>query len=411
MLPYLLFHFDRSDTGKWNWKAVIAELLVKDLVSENLGNHAGRLEINAAKLNDLALRSTSISNIRQTLKENTAFRLKEVTGRFDNTNNHFDWRTLNYDKYSKTLSVDSFTFRPTPDKETFVASHQYQTDYLTLQTGVIEVGPFDFDKYLADTVISAGTVNISNLSLRTYRDKRKPARADIIKPLPVNFIKNIPAHLSIDTLNLVTADIEYAELNEKTKQTGTIVFSNTSAKIFPVNNYELKADDSLRIEAHALLMDSVPLSLTVKESYTDSLAGFLLSAGINHTDARILNPILIPLVSAKLVSGFLDTLSMQVTGKEYAAVGEMKMFYHDLKIRILKDGKEEEKSVLRGIMNFVANNFIIKKSNHSRTGTVFFERLRNKSTLNYLVKITLSGVSSSAGIKKSKKLLRRYKNK
>jgi len=143
----------------------------------------------------------------------------------------------------------------------------------------------------------------------------------------------------------------------------------------------------------------------------DSLAGFLLSASINPVDARILNPALIPLVSVKLESGFLDTLSMQVTGKEYVSIGEMKMYYHDLKVRILKEGIEGKKSFIKGLLNFVANNFIIKKSNHSRPGTIFFERLRNKSTLNYLVKITLSGISSSVGIKKSKKLLRRYKNK
>ena len=247
--------------------------------------------------------------------------------------------------------------------------------------------------------------------MKTYRDKRKPAREGIIKPLPVNLIKRIPAYLSLDTVNLNNTDIEYSEVSEKTNQTATITINRMKAKLFPVNNYDLKQGDSLGLEAQAWLMDSVRLSLNLKESYMDSLAGFLLSASISPVDARILNPALIPLVSAKLESGFLDTLSMQVTGKEYVSVGEMKMYYHDLKIRLLKDGKEEGRSFIKGVLNFLANSFIIKKSNRSRIGTVFFERLRNKSTLNYLVKITLSGISSSAGIKKSKKLLRRYKNR
>ncbi len=154
-------------------------------------------------------------------------------------------------------------------------------------------------------------------------------------------------------------------------------------------------------------MDSIGIALKLKESYKDSLAGFLLSATATRADARILNPVLIPLVSAKLESGFMDTMSMQVTGKEFVSIGEMKFYYHDLKVRILKNGK----AVKNGFINFIANNFVIKKNNQSRTGTIFFERLRNKSTLNYLVKLTLSGISSSAGIKKSKKLLRRYKKK
>jgi hypothetical protein len=104
-------------------------------------------------------------------------------------------------------------------------------------------------------------------------------------------------------------------------------------------------------------------------------------------------------------------MSMMVTGKEYYSEGEMKMYYHDLKIKILKGGKEDKRSFMSGLINFFANAFVVKNSNRSRTGVIFFERLRNKSTLNYLVKITLSGVSSSVGINKSKKLMRRYKKK
>ncbi|MFI5128391.1 MAG: hypothetical protein ACHQFX_00305 [Chitinophagales bacterium] len=399
---------DRKPTDGWNWKGFLAELLVKDLVSENLGKHNGRLEIRSARINAMALQSATIFNLRQSLKENKGFRLKEITGSWDSDNNHFDWHSLEYDKNSKVFSVDSFTFRPTPDKESFIASHKYQTDYITLQTGRIDAGPFDIDKYLTDTVISAGTVNVSSVSMKTYRDKRKPAREGIIKPLPVNLLKKIPLHLSLDTMNLSNAYIEYSELNEKTNQTGVVIMNRMSAKIFPINNYDLKPDDSLSFEAQAWLMDSVRITLKVKESYTDSLAGFLLSATATRADARILNPVLIPLVSAKIESGFLDTLSMQVTGKEYVAIGEMKMYYHDLKVKVLKNGTEK-KSFGNSFVNFLVNSLIIKKSNNSRTGTVFFERLRNKSTMNYLVKMTISGISSSAGIKKSKKMLRRYK--
>ena len=76
----------------------------------------------------------------------------------------------------------------------------------------------DFKAHYADLDIY-GTVNITNLFLKGFRDKRKPHREDLIKPLPVNLLKKIPVHLSLDTLNLSNTNIEYAELNEKTNQT------------------------------------------------------------------------------------------------------------------------------------------------------------------------------------------------
>jgi hypothetical protein len=400
-------YIDSMQTGEWDWQGTIADLQVKDILLDTLGKQSGRLEIRSAKLNDLAIKSSSFLNIRQLLKENTAFRLKEVTGQYDDVNSHFDWLNLNYDKNSKILSVDSFTFRPAAGRDSFMAGQKFQTDFITLNTGAVDVGPFDIDKYLTDTVVNAGTVIVHNANLTNFRDKRMPARDKIIKPLPVNLLKKIPVRLSLDTLILRNTNIEYAELNEKTNQTGTVTINRMTAKAFPVNNYDQHEGDSLHLEAQAWLMDSVGILLKLRESYTDSLAGFLMSVTMRPADIRILNPILIPLASVKLESGYLDTLSMRVVGREYLSLGEMQMFYHDLKIRLLTNGTEKKKAFLKGLITFIANTFIIKKNNSSRTGVIFFERIRNKSAMNYLVKIALSGVASSVGIKKNKKRLRK----
>jgi hypothetical protein len=146
-------------------------------------------------------------------------------------------------------------------------------------------------------------------------------------------------------------------------------------------------------------MDSVKLGLQVKESYTDSLAGFRMTGSISPANGEVLNPVLVPLASIKLESGILDTLSMHVTGTEYLATGEMQMFYHDLKIKFL-DNKDEKKKKLT---SFLANLFVIKNNNRSRTGTILWERIRGKSSLNYLVKILLNGITSSIGIRNNKK--------
>jgi hypothetical protein len=122
-----------------------------------------------------------------------------------------------------------------------------------------------------------------------------------------------------------------------------------------------------------------------------------------------LNPALIPLLSAKIESGYLDTLSMRAVGREYLAWGEMKMYYHDLKIRVLKNSDEKKKTFFNSVISFLANSLIIRKKNESRTGNVFFIRNRDRSAINYLIKIAMSGMASSVGAKSNKKMLRKYK--
>jgi len=121
-----------------------------------------------------------------------------------------------------------------------------------------------------------------------------------------------------------------------------------------------------------------------------------------------LNKILPALSSIKLQSGYLDTLTMRAVGQEYLSLGEMRMYYHDLKVQFLKNGNEEKKRFLQGLMTFIANSFVIKNENKKRVGVVYFPRLRDRSFINYFIKIAMSGVASSVGAKKNKRLMKRY---
>jgi hypothetical protein len=100
---------------------------------------------------------------------------------------------------------------------------------------------------------------------------------------------------------------------------------------------------------------------------------------------------------------------MRVTGNDILAYGQIDMFYHDLKVQIIRPPDQKPRKLLTGFMNFVANTFLIKNKNETRTGKVFFIRDRERSTLNYLIKMLLSGVSSSVGVKSNRKVMKQYK--
>ena len=318
-----------------------------------------------------------------------------MTGEYSNSDNNFKWYNAGYDKVEKMASMDSFSYKPTPPHEEFMASREYQTDYLQIKTGAINIGPFDIDGYLRDTIFRIGRIKIDDVDFNDFRDNRPPFRAGIVKPLIVDRIKGIPIKISIDTLVFTNADITYAELNPKTNQTGIILFNKTTIRAFPFRNFDFSPTDSLRIHANGYLMDSIAVRLRLKESYTDSLSGFLFTLRLQPANLRVLNPVLPPLASARLKSGFLDTISMRVSGGEYLAYGEIKMYYNNLKIELLKNGTDER----RGFLSFLANT-LIKNKNTDKTHNVFFIRNRERSSINYLIKILMSGVNSTIGAKK-----------
>jgi hypothetical protein len=402
------FSLKPGDAGEWDWQGNISDLQAKNFVLDSIGKQNGRLEIKSGKINNLNISSSGILKLRDLIKESAAFGASQITGQYDDTKDHFDWHNAAYDKSTKTLSLDSFSYHPIPDKETFIANHPNQVDYMTLRSGAVKVTAFDINEYIKDSLLNAGSVSISNAGMRFFRDKRKPFTDKDVKPLPVGVLKKLPFRVSVQTIEMNNADIEYAELNEKTNQTGVVTISRMKAKVSGAKNFNLDNNDSLDIYAEGWLMDAARIRLHVKESYADPRAGFLMSADVNPVDARILNPVLIPLASIRLESGMFDTLYMQVKGDDYVATGEIKMLYHDLKIKFLNN-KGNNKKATRNFISFLVNTFFIKNKNKSRTNGVFYERVREKSAINYLVKITTNGISSSVGIKNNKKALRRYK--
>jgi hypothetical protein len=298
---------------------------------------------------------------------------------------------------------------PVLSRDSFIARQSYQTDYFTLKTKAVNIGPFDIDRFIRNNTLNIGTASINNLTFTDYKDKQLPFNAGVIKPLPVTMLRMIPQKLSIDTIQIDNANVVYTEFNDKTKKAGVIPVTRMMVRLLTVKNYNIQPTDSLRIHATGYLMDSIWMRLRVKESYTDTLGAFLMTLRVKPADMTVLNAVLIPLASIKLESGFLDTLTLRAVGREYLSLGEMQMFYHNLKIRFLRNGEDIKKTFSNSVISFLANSLIIKKNNKSRTGNVFFIRNRDKSAINYLIKIAMSGMASSAGIKSNKKMLRRYK--
>jgi hypothetical protein len=394
----------KNEGENWEWQGIISNLAAKNFVIDSLGKKKGTLRIASASLNDLSIGSSLLLNMRELVTQNERFNLKEVTGNYHDSEDQYNWYNAGYDKKTKSFSVDSFSYRPTLEQNAFIKAQRYQSDYIRARTGRIDIGPFDLQRFTRDTILDLGVIDLYNGYMTDFRDKRVPREPGSIGELPVNLLKKIPVKVLVDTLNIKDAHIEYEELNEKTQTGGKIIVSRLNGTATRIRNFNFSGSDSLYIRASAYLQDTLFTKLVVKESYVDSLSGFLMTVQMGPADLTVFNPVLLPLASAQLKSGQLDSMTMRVVGREYIAFGEMQMYYRNLKVRVTP---KDKRTFLSGLVTFLANT-LIRNENKKRIGTVFFERLRDRSAINYLVKITLSGISSSVGVKSNTKQLKKY---
>ena len=390
------------------WSAKVNQVDAKNFTADSIGKKAANVKVYQGVLKNLQLGSDINGDLKAIIKKNPSFTISDISGQIIDERNNWAWHDLSFSKAAKSFSVDSFSFHPVKGRDEFVAASKWQTDYITLKTGKVLVSKFDLDQYLEDSVFRSGNITIDDPYFTSYRDKTPPFHAGIIKPLATKLIQKIPFKVSIDTILVSNGTAVYTELNDKTKETAVIPVTRMNGDIFPIKNFGLTPIDSFRIRLNGYLLDTAWIRLRIRESYLDTLSGFLITVRMQPHSMLYLNQILPALSSIKLQSGYLDTLTMRAVGRDYLSLGEMRMYYHDLKVQFLKNGKEEKKRFLQGLMTFIANSFIVKNENKKRVGVVYFPRLRDRSFINYYIKIVMSGVASSVGAKKNQRLMKKY---
>ncbi len=392
-----------------SWAAVVTNLDLQNPYSYSFGGKTNKaLSLQQVSLGNLKLSSTYFTSTEQLIKNNVSAWLRTATGHYIDSNTTLKWYNAAYSSNTKTISLDSFYYAPTQPRDSVIEKSLFQTDYKTFKTGKISLEGFDLEKYKKDSALIVRTAVINDPVILLYRDKKPPFLHGIIKPLPVEMVQRINMPVSINAVQIKDGYLSYTEKHASTRAEGTIYFTGLNGVIANIKNQNIGAGDSLLLSLNGYLLDSALVNLRVKQSYTDTLGAFLMTLRVQPTSLTFLNPVIAPLSNVIITSGTIDSLHLRAIGREYLSLGEMNMYYSNLKIKLVKDGDPENTTFFRNVVSFLANTFVIKKNNRGRTGLVYFERLRDRSFFNYIVKMTLSGMGTSIGIKSNRKVKKQY---
>ncbi|HPW62113.1 MAG TPA: hypothetical protein PLJ13_07450 [Cyclobacteriaceae bacterium] len=365
--------------------------------------------INHGSINNLVVDSDRAKDVWNVLEDNyPTAAIRNMKASIETNGNLIRFDRLDYDPLSMSGMVRQFEFRPLKEKTQFLDDSFYQTNYMDTRIESVAFTGFNVKRFLKDTVIQLANIRVESPSLEIGRDKTKTFFATAVKPLPTNAFQKLKLGFKIDTLKVSNGKISYTEKSRITGKEGTINFSQLDALVRNVKNIDLSPNDSLYIRASTQFMDSANVRLRVRESYRDTLAGFVLTTQVSPFNTSILNKALVPMVSVDFKSGLVDTLYMKAIGREYLALGSMKFLYHDLKVEFLDKNDTSRHSLKNQLLKFAANTFVVKSNNNDRTGKIYYERDRNRAVFQYWVKMILSGVTTSAGAKSNKKQIKKY---
>lgn len=307
------------------------------------------------------------------------------------------------------ISLDSISFLPAIDRDSFNRVQKYQSDYMQFKAGKLTVRNLDLDRLGKDSVYHVQAIVVEHPMFSVYKDKRLPFQHDVVKPLPVDLLRKIGPGLVIDTVLVKDGKVRYEEFNDKTNSLGTVFLDSVQARIRNIRNIDINDKDSLHMRAAAVLQNTARLSVQFNESYMDSLAAFLFQVRVKGFNLPDLNSILVPIANARIRKGRLDTLSLRAIGRENLAHGKMKMLYKDLNVEFLNKEDQNRKTFLTKTITAVLN-LVVRRNNLRTTGTVFAIRDKERGFVNYWLKIFFGGAVTNAGIRSNSKQEKKYKN-
>jgi hypothetical protein len=319
--------------------------------------------------------------------------------------------TVKYLKLStltSQLNAEGITLEPI---KTGLFFYKTKQDRYSIYIESLQLNRFDFLNYHKYRAFRVSSLSIDQGTFSLFTNPNKtPTAIDKITSFPSMVLANLKEDSEIDTLNIKHLNISYSELNNKSKETGTITFNHTNGQFLNITNNKaaLLKNNICTVRISSYFMAHGELNTLFRFNLTDKDAAYSYKGNLGPMDLKLINPAVMPLGMVKINSGKLKKLDFDFKANRKIANGRVTILYNDLKVTVLKADTNNEKLKRNTIASLYANVFIIKHDNPDNDGeaprsfNVSFPRPISSPFFNFTWKSLLTGIKPGVGFDQKK---------
>ena len=302
---------------------------------------------------------------------------------------------VRYDHEAATLLVHAISLRPAIAQEAFASGQRYRTDALVVEIDTVLAAGLDVRSVIAEKKYVVPHLLVSGVRVNDLRDHRLPFAPYREKPLPSKLLRNMAQHVGVDTIDVRGMTVAYAEIAKDGLGTGRIGLSQMRIRILGVNTPSRRRDAPLTVKASGLLQDRARFALDLRFEPGHERDLFRYRFDLGPMDLGAFNAMLAPAAHLTITRGVLDTLTVIAECNNDVAIGEVQMYFDDLHLMLTGKKAQGGKVIFPRMESWVANE-VVRTHRRPDQGddpsTVYFERLKDRSLFNYLIKTTISGI-------------------
>ena len=354
-------------------------------------------EIDAGKMNDersmvVSLDHLNISDLHLPGKKGRPGALK---GRIELNNLHVDPGSGRYkfeiaefhsDLKKGVVLIDTFRLIPKYSKNRFAEVAGFRTGRIDLEVPEIVVSGLDGPSLLGGA-FKAQKIKVECPVAEIYTDKNLPIKTDGYSKLPSEALLTSGNPIHIDTLQVISAYVEYQTINPNTKREGYLDFADAYVSVYNVTNIPEEIDENaiMQMDVFAEFMQSGDLDAHFHFPLNTEDYHFTWNGTLGPYEISKTNTFLIPVLNMNIVEGDNYGLTFDVRSGNEKATGTLDFAYRDLKVEVYNPEKEKEKRLL----SFLANSLVINKQNEPGTkkykqGPISLTREQNRGFFHYV---------------------------
>ena len=311
---------------------------------------------------------------------------------------------LSKSRRSSFISLDSLELIPGHKKYQFARKKGHQCDRFHLQIDNITSREIDFNDLFRNQLFYSQLLTIKNPRLEVCRDKNIPQKTNRPpRKFPQQLLRELDFQLRIDHIRISNGHIDFIEHAKDEKTAGKVFVNEIQANLDNVSNYPGLPGEkpAMKLTASAKIMGKGILKASFTIPGDDKKNAFKFTVSLGRMDMREFNSVLVPNSHIGIRSGIIDKAEVSTRCDNRQAKGEMKLFYRNLKVSLLK---VKEGGIYRknGFKSIMANIFIRqnnpKPGKPLRVGQILFIREQPISIFAFIWKALLSGFKSSVGL-------------
>jgi len=338
------------------------------------------------------------------------FKVSNVEGYMDQAVIHInDFRNaiytkdLSFNTTDKKAEIGQIRMVNKLEPYEYARQFRYETDWIELQNGTLLFEDLDFLSYLETGSLSAKQLEVKDMKLVIFRDKRKPDDMQRRPAMVHEILRELPLPLDIGQVSLVNGYVSYEERPENdAPRTGQIFFDDINATIQRVTNSpeQLAESDEMTLKAKGKLIGEGAINLDITYFLNDTTGKFHMKGSLGGMNLVGLNKIVEPSTKVALKQGRINSLFFNIVADDLDGTGEVIVQYENLEIEILDKNFGRDQTVFQRIGSFLANKLVIKSQNPDRKGElrkgdVYYLRDQNKFIFKYWWELVLSGLKST----------------